>query len=65
VRILRPIPAAQCLDEPYDFAALLKTSRYKGIVDQMRKQWAAGNKQVAAGHQNSQGLAGKGCEECS
>jgi hypothetical protein len=31
----------------------------------MRKQRAAGNKQVAAGHQNSQGLAGKGCEESS
>ena len=65
VRILRPVPATQCLDEPYDFAALLKTSRHQGRVDEMRKQRAAGNKQVASGHQNAQGLAGKGCEESS
>jgi hypothetical protein len=65
MRILGSVPATQCLDESYDFAALLKTSRNQGHVDEVGKQRAAGNKQVAAGHQDAQGLAGKGYKECS
>jgi hypothetical protein len=53
------------LDEPYDFAALLKTSLHQRHVNEMRKQRAAGNEQVATRRQNPQRLAGKGCEECT
>jgi hypothetical protein len=61
--ILGPVAATQCLNQPDNLAALLETSLHQRHIDQVGKQWAAGDEQVPTGHKNSQRLVGKALEE--
>jgi len=56
VRVLRPVSAAESLNQADDLTALFEAGFNEGYVDQLRKKWIRSDKDVATRHENPKGV---------